>query len=266
MQISPCDLFALEAALYLEWRVSGSNAYPGGQISAPKDLPRYEFEDAEGEERFKEIMGFGHPFVVRRTGRGRGGEGAGGVDGRAWLSALVDGLEKTGAHAPFAELYPGGLESFSKHVRRLSMMELSDALDAMEEVDEEGKYMHWYMTDANWKFVLSKMLGGGVLEMIELFDRFGGWEDACFGGKELQRKEFFQQLRWFGLYAGTAGVGMFAHKDRHATSSFQVQLAGKKRWRLCNPRTFLSDEAMYSKFKVHADGIARTSNLGGGEN
>ena len=78
----------------------------------------------------------------------------------------------------------------------------------------------------------------------------------------MMKSQWHHNLRWFGVYAGTPNVGMFAHKDRHATSSFQVQLGGVKRWRLCDPNAHLGDEAMYSKFKVHADGLARTANLG----
>ena len=42
-------------------------------------------------------------------------------------------------------------------------------------------------------------------------------------------------LRWWVVYVGTRGAGMFAHKDRHRTASWQLQLSGAKRWRLCPP-------------------------------
>jgi hypothetical protein len=46
---------------------------------------------------------------------------------------------------------------------------------------------------------------------------------------------FVGLTRWFVVYVGEAGGGMFNHFDRHMTSAWQAQVRGTKRWHLCSP-------------------------------
>jgi len=46
---------------------------------------------------------------------------------------------------------------------------------------------------------------------------------------------FVGLMRWFIVYVGESGGGMFNHFDRHMTSAWQVQVRGQKRWHMCGP-------------------------------
>ena len=52
----------------------------------------------------------------------------------------------------------------------------------------------------------------------------------CFRNADL----FMRSTHWRMLIIGSRDGGMFNHKDILRTSSFQVQLAGRKRWHLCS--------------------------------
>ncbi|GMI17932.1 hypothetical protein TrLO_g10571 [Triparma laevis f. longispina] len=272
-EMSPCDLSALEAVLTAEWMLAfGKASYPLGQRKVVRGLRRYSREELLAEGGVEKVME-GGPFVLT-GGLGLGGSGATSdvtSGGGELLSRIAEaarrGAERRGRGIPEAEFYPRGLQSFEEHndVRRMVQLEEGVGKLRGEDVDF-GAYMHWYMHEGEWADILKELWGDGEGEggWFDLFPDSEKWTGKCFEGDALKRAEFYHNLRWYGMYAGTPGVGMYAHKDRHATSSFQVQLAGTKRWRLCNPRGGLGDEAMYSKFKVHADGLARTANLGRG--
>ena len=240
-RMSPCDLPALEAGLTLEHILAeGGVGYPHGQREMVQDLPRLSVSDASDEETLRMAKERG-PFVVEGESKIEGG-------GVGVLDTIVSAVVAAGFQ-PEAEYYPSGLQTFDKHNKVRKMMILNEAASELK-ADTDGAYVHWYMSGDQWDSVLDAIWGAKSdkeLPFEFLMSDGDGWFVKCFD--EGMKSQWQHNLRWFGLYAGTPNVGMFAHKDRHATSSFQVQLGGAKRWRLCDPHAHLGDEAMYSKFR-----------------
>ena len=85
-----------------------------------------------------------------------------------------------------------------------------------------------------------------MLEALELVPRgplFGvhnSWlEERCFGGAAAATlaSEWHLKTHWSQLLVGTRGAGMSNHTDALQVGSWHAHLAGRKRWRLCSPRS-----------------------------
>lgn len=66
--------------------------------------------------------------------------------------------------------------------------------------------------------------------------------------QEALESEFALKTHWRMVLVGTRGGGMFNHKDMLRTASWQIQIAGAKRWHLCNGST--QDAHLYHKAGV----------------
>ena len=265
----------LGAALRAAWAKPALGAprapYPAAQLRAPARLPHVEMEQLAKElsTPLNRTARLSAPFVVAGAGAALplGGVaratvdaaalGAGhGARARAAADALIARLDARFGTSD-AELYPahGGLRVPA--ALGASPANLSAALARVR----GGGYVHWYArSPAQWRAVLAALGAGGGLSPVAHAEDEAEWL-ACLeaeGGDESDdmTASFVAMLRWWVVYAGFAGAGMFPHIDRHRTAAWQLQLSGAKRWRLCAPGA-ASEHAFYSP--RDPSGHARTS-------
>ena len=63
------------------------------------------------------------------------------------------------------------------------------------------------------------------------------WINDCFDKEDdINKDNFLIRTHWRMMLIGQKGAGMFNHKDTLQSSSFQTQVAGRKRWHICHDR------------------------------
>lgn len=67
--------------------------------------------------------------------------------------------------------------------------------------------------------------------------------EHCFQEDQELISKFLKLTHWKMLIIGEKGAGMFNHKDSLRTSSWQIQLHGRKKWHICGPE---ADPYMYA--------------------
>lgn len=126
--------------------------------------------------------------------------------------------------------------------------------DVYETVDasEMGTYLQWNVIDDQvWKTLLDrariKLPWGHIFT-----DHW--WSNTCL--KNIKNMEYEVEnftstfnfnTHWKMLLIGEEGAGMFNHKDFLRTSSWQIQLQGRKKWHICSS---LDDKKMYHAGEV----------------
>ena len=264
----------LGAALRAAWVEPSMGAprapYPAAQLRAPARLPRVDMEQLAGElsTPLNRTARLSAPFVVAGAGAALplGGVARAAVDAaapgagrgpraRAAADELIARLDARFGTS-HAELYPahGGLRVPA--ALGASPANLSAALARVR----GGGYVHWYArSPAQWRAVLAALGAGGGLSPVAHAEDEAAWL-ACLRAEDDESDDmaaaFVAMLRWWVVYAGFAGAGMFPHVDRHRTAAWQLQLSGAKRWRLCAPGA-ASEHAFYSP--RDPSGHARTS-------
>lgn len=106
-----------------------------------------------------------------------------------------------------------------------------------------GTYLQWNMNKVMWDAVLTA--ANATLPVV-LTDRH--WMPECLENLDIIN-DFQLKTHWKMLLIGEAHAGMFNHKDTLKTSSWQIQVRGRKRWHLCSP---LDDHRMYKAGNVDA--------------
>ena len=133
------------------------------------------------------------------------------------------------------DYYPHNMQTESVHPY---FSPLADAIEALEapmsvfehvDVSEPGTYIQWNVLESAWR----RLLTMGKITLPEVFDD-SHWTKECFQTLQDQNK-FNINLHWKMLLIGEAGAGMFNHKDVLRMASWQVQLAGRKKWHICSP-------------------------------
>ena len=247
-----CDLQILEAALTIEHKLQNSPLYPLGQRTPNKKLPRFTTEQILHTNPPPNT-----PYIISDA-----------FPPHNNCSSVLQSLSTFSNTHPtsLAEYYDHGLEDFDSHLDKQTLLPISESLNMLVTAPSPA-YVHWYMSESQWQSLITLF---NKTSLLDLFPSEKTWADSCFpssfpsssSSSSLLRNEFFHNFRWWAVYAGNSGIGMFSHKDRHGSGSWQAQICGSKRWRLCNPNHRLGDEAMYSTQKVQLDGGARTANLG----
>jgi Cupin-like domain len=92
-----------------------------------------------------------------------------------------------------------------------------------------GTYLQWNVNITDWARLRKHMD-----PMPHSFIRDEEWLDSCLSTDEL-RQEYTKRVHWRMVLIGTKGAGMFNHIDVLRSSSWQAQVAGAKRWHLCEP-------------------------------
>lgn len=170
-----------------------------------------------------------------------------------------------------ADFYPHNMADESVHPFFSS---LSNAIDSLlagapnsafldVDVSQPGTYIQWNVREHTWRRLLQELMGGqsnsssSTAQLPAMFDDTH-WTKQCFETEEAQSK-FNINVHWKMLLVGEAGAGMFNHKDVLRMASWQVQIAGRKRWHLCGPseeehmsvhmNTFYPDYASWPQLK-----------------
>ena len=99
-----------------------------------------------------------------------------------------------------------------------------------ETVDASSRntYIQWNVNDEHWRR-LSTVLG---MDLPPMFKTDSEWVERCFA-KYDRVDQFLLKTHWRMVLIGQSGAGMFNHKDTLQSTSFQAQVAGRKRWHLC---------------------------------
>lgn len=135
-------------------------------------------------------------------------------------------------------------------------------------------YVQWNIDAEDWPAVASSLPG----PVPPLFASDDAWLDACMGDSGspawgagppggadawpparrataprvpgAAAREYYTASHWRMMLIGVWGAGMFGHWDVLATSSWQFQAAGAKRWHICPPaqRPLLGDAGLFDGF------------------
>jgi len=97
-----------------------------------------------------------------------------------------------------------------------------------------GTYIQWNVNNEDWTRVRKDM----TKRLPAQFREDDSWllhvRQRCLHSTALQDL-FTLRTHWRMVIIGNRGAGMFNHQDVLRTASYQAQLAGSKRWHLCDP-------------------------------
>jgi tetratricopeptide (TPR) repeat protein len=153
----------------------------------------------------------------------------------AWNRApfALDALDAAFGNAT-VDFYPSNLRREGTHPfitpLRTALAELRRPTGAFpRDPAHPGAYVQWNTRASEWR-----RLSGAFGPLPPLLQSDDGWLEGCLPNEAL-RNEFGLSTHWRMLLVGSAGAGMFNHKDTLRTASFQLQLIGAKKWHLCSP-------------------------------
>lgn len=133
------------------------------------------------------------------------------------------------------DFYPHNMNDESVHpyfsTLRAAIDQLTDPQEIYTGVDasEPGTYIQWNLDAPSFDSLLHD--AQATLPAL-LDDRH--WTDRCFLSADALSL-FNLQTHWKMVMIAESPAGMFNHKDTLQTSSWQVQLVGRKRWHICPP-------------------------------
>jgi len=165
------------------------------------------------------------PFVAERAAQTWG-----------WDLAAFDLDRLVAAHGDSTvDFYPHNMRDESVHpylspLRDAAAM-LTDPLGIYTGVDasEPGTYLQWNLHPS----LFDGLLQDAHAQLPPLLND-SHWTARCFRSHDVLA-DFHIKTHWKMLLVGEAPAGMFNHKDTLQSSSWQVQIVGRKRWHLCAP-------------------------------
>jgi tetratricopeptide (TPR) repeat protein len=134
-----------------------------------------------------------------------------------------------------ADFYPHNMDKSDTHPYLTALSRAIEELQAPSTAypanknGHPGTYIQWNVPHSIWLNLTLNMPN-----LPYYFHRDDEWLENCFSSLEL-RDEFCKRTHWRMILIGNIGAGMFNHQDVLRTSSWQAQVAGKKRWHLCHP-------------------------------
>lgn len=146
-----------------------------------------------------------------------------------------------------ADYYPHNMKEEGVRPFFLSLKKALKQLTQPEEVftkvdaSEPGTYIQWNIDDTIWKTLMqdsNAFLPGFMNDSL--------WINRCMV-EDSDKSKFFLRTHWKMLLIGEEGSGMFNHKDTLRTTSWQLQIQGRKKWHICGPS---QDEFMYGAGEV----------------
>lgn len=211
---------------------------------------------------------FARPFIVR------GFLQSGGFNFDAFSLAS---LNETYGLLHVVDFYPQNMLLKPTKVYSVPLWKALNYLDYPEgaylsvDASEPGTYIQWNLNETVWDGLLQR---GGLQHTLPSY--LAGSLDAVFGGAQgvpievhgtegdrgaaevMERarsrlarlssgegarikRHFSFKTHWYMLLIGEAGAGMFPHKDTLPVGSWQAQVVGAKRWRLCSPESHVMD-------------------------
>jgi hypothetical protein len=156
-----------------------------------------------------------------------------------------------------ADFYPHNM--YEERVKPIITV-LGEAIDTLSkgfkmvyegiDVSQAGTYIQWNMNPRIWDELISEVGGKGAANMPsglpDMLDD-SSWGKQCLD--DSLWKLFHKNTHWKMMLIGEAGSGMFNHKDTLKTSSFQIQIQGRKKWHICAPS---QDPYMYAAGDIDA--------------
>jgi hypothetical protein len=215
------------------------NLAPMNTIEASKPASMIPHEDSAGISFHFDMS---RPVVIRNIGR-------------YWnLTSLqpnnlaaVYGLQLT-------ETYP---QNMRQKPQRLYTMTLQEALQSIElpksayssvDASSSGMYVQWNMNRTIFHQLLDLVTDsntdedrGKVIPRLHTVESNLGHPTIALslaeylGNESDMEESFLTAMHWYMVTLGERNAGMFFHVDKLPTSSWQVQVSGKKAWRLCPP-------------------------------
>lgn len=207
-----------------------------GGLPAPTEHHIEEPPEMDADEFFKltiqddvrdpSILG-GGPIVVRRAAQSWGWnlDHPGSILHE--LSALF-GNERV-------DYYPHNMKVHTVSPYFSALNEAVEALTAPNQVfghvdvSEPGTYIQWNVREVIWR----ELLASFKFALPAVFDDTH-WTSRCFNATQ-DHNQFNINVHWKMLLIAESGAGMFNHKDVLRMASWQVNLAGRKRWHICSP-------------------------------
>ena len=131
------------------------------------------------------------------------------------------------------DYYPHNMQHESVHPFFTNLGEALRTLQSPEsvyldvDVSEPGTYVQWNVREEVWR----RMLTLANATLPELFDD-SHWTRECLSNDEQEQFNF--NVHWKMMLVGEKGAGMFNHKDVLRMASWQVQVAGRKKWHMCS--------------------------------
>jgi hypothetical protein len=141
------------------------------------------------------------------------------------------------------DYYPHNLKEesskplFTPLYRALTHLTQPDDVFLRVDASESGTYVQWNVPADSWE----QLLRDSSAHLPLLLDD-NLWLDKCMPETE-DKTNFFTRAHWKMLLVGEASSGMFNHKDTLRTSSYQLQIKGRKKWHICPPT---QDEFVYN--------------------
>lgn len=217
-----------------------SEAYAKKALSPLLELPLSTWE-VRGDGRYT-LQGFdqlhsSRPFIIRGSVQHLGGN----------LSAFsIETLSDAFGDLHAVDFYPQNMLNKPTKVYTASLREALDFVRLPEgaymtvDASEPGTYVQWNMNDTIWDALLQHGDLSGALPTA-LSHSLGALFDAAEpGGSGTERiagirRDLALKTHWYMLLVGESGSGMFRHQDTIPVGSWQAQMAGNKRWRICVP-------------------------------
>ena len=115
------------------------------------------------------------------------------------------------------------------------LFKFQEALPRFQQKTGTPRYMQLRLSLRGWKRLRKDF---EPLPLPEVFWSDEEWIGTCMSKADGKRDteaidNFYKTVQWKFLLIGEEGTSMFFHKDGTASSSWQAQLVGKKRWTLC---------------------------------
>jgi hypothetical protein len=165
------------------------------------------------------------------------------------------------------DAYPHNMEASTVQPKfmslRAALRELRDPLlkAAESQLRPNSSYVQWNMAPDDWATIVEALPG----PLPEPFGDADSWFDGClhstasfqhgrkapFVRHQRSLDETFSiKTHWRMMLVGSWSAGMFGHWDVLATSSWQIHIAGAKRWHICPPdqRPLLGDAGEFDGF------------------
>lgn len=205
-----------------------------------------------------------HPFIIRQS-----------LPFMNWNMAhfTLDNLQSVSGSVT-VDFYPQNMLTRPEKTYKVPLTEAIDFLRFPEgayltvDTSEPGSYVQWNINSSFWKDIHQqgnvKLDSYYVSNLQMFFKELAGPEssdDTATQTLVTELSEYFEVItHWNMLLIGEKGSGMFDHQDALPVGSWQAQISGSKRFKICAP---VDDTSITSEAAVETDGAASMDSSSG---
>lgn len=139
------------------------------------------------------------------------------------------------------EFYPQNMRISPERMYKVSLKEALEFLSYPEgaykssDISESGTYIQWNVNPTEFKTIFENINIPPIVNYLSdhLFSFFETSYDAYKHSNSVHVSSFAKNTHWFMLLIGENGSGMFNHTDKLPLGSWQMQILGEKRWKIC---------------------------------